>query len=121
MRGSYHLTDEDRRRFFRAMLEFTKPKVDSIDLVSTQLNVCNCKDLLEELDYNQECWETNGWEGEIFAKYTHETAPAIFLSADAYVGYLDLSWAGLDDGEDIDTEAFKQVMREKWGKYFPVI
>jgi hypothetical protein len=43
------------------------------------------------------------------------------LSADAYCGRLDISWVGVADGEDIDIDAFKEVLVEHWGKYFPVI
>ena len=121
MRGNYETTHQDRIRFFHALLELCKPQVDSVDLVSTQLSACNCADLLEELGYDQDSWETNGWEGEIWARYTHACAPTILLSADAYCGRLDISWAGIDDGEEIDIDAFKEVLIERWGKYFPVI
>jgi hypothetical protein len=121
MRGNYETTHQDRIRFFHALLELCKPQVDSVDLVSTQLSTCNCADLLEELGYDQDSWETVGWEGEIWAKYTHANAPAIHLSADAYCGRLDISWVGVADGEDIDIDAFKEVLVEHWGKYFPVI
>lgn len=121
MRGNYETTHQDRIRFFHALLELCKPQVDSVDLVSTQLSACNCADLLEELGYDQEFWETNGWEGEVWAKYIHVSAPAIRLSADAYCGRLDISWADVDDGKVIDKDAFTEVLVEHWGKYFPVI
>jgi hypothetical protein len=121
MRGNYETTHQDRIRFFHALLELRKPQVDSVDLVSTQLSACNCADLLKELGYDQDSWETVGWEGEIWAKYIHINAPAILLSADAYCGRLDIGWAGVDDGEVIDKDAFTEVLIECWGKYFPVI
>lgn len=121
MRGNYETTHQDRIRFFHALLELCKPQVDSVDLVSTQLSACNCADLLEELGYDQDYWETNGWEGEVWAKYIHVSAPAIRLSADAYCGRLDIGWAGIDDGEVIDKDAFTELLIECWGKYFPVI
>lgn len=121
MRGKYEATHQDRIKFFHALLELCKPNTDKVDLISTQLNLCNCVDLLEELKYSQDSWETHGWEGEIFAKFTHANAPTIFFSADAYCGDLTIGWSGIDDGEDIDIDAFKEVLVEHWGKYFPVI
>ena len=58
MRGEYQVTHEDRRRFFHALLELCQSQVDKVDLVSTQLCLCNCIDLLEELGYEQYEWET---------------------------------------------------------------
>lgn len=121
MRGIYQLTNDDRRKFFHAIQDFLKPGVETVDLISTQLSLCNCADLLGELEYEQESWETHGWEGEVWVEFSHPSAPSIYLSADAYVGNLDIIWKGYADGEEIDIEAFKKVMKEKWGKYFPVI
>lgn len=119
MRGNYEITHQDRIKFFHALLELCKPQVDSVDLVSTQLSICNCADLLEELGYDQGSWEINGWEGEIWATYTHTGAPKIFLSADAYCGRLDIGWTGAADDGVIDVEALKRLMKEHWGDYFP--
>ena len=121
MRGKYETTHQDRIKFFHALLELCKLQVDSVDLVSTQLSACNCADLLEELGYDQDSWEVHGWEGEVWATYTHTNAPTIYLSADAYCGGLDIGWAGAADDEVIDVEALKRLMKERWGKYFPVI
>lgn len=121
MRGEYQVTLEDRRRFFHALLELCQSQVDKVDLVGTQLCLSNCVDLLEELGYEQNEWETNGWEGEIWCEYTHAEAPSISFSADAYVGGLDVFWTAIDDEEEIEIEAFKNLMRKHWGKYFPAI
>ena len=121
MRGKYEVTHNDRIKFFHALLDLCKPQTDSVDLVSTQLSLCNCVDLIEELGYEKEEWETNGWEGEVWTRYTHINAPTIFFSADAYCGELTVGWTGVDDGEDIDVDAFKKVLAKHWGKYFPVI
>ena len=121
MRGIYTLTHDDRIKFFHSLLELCKDGVDNVDLVSTQLSLCNCADLLGELDYEQTSWDVNGWEGEVWAIFEHPTAPRLSLFAEAYDGGLEIWWTGVDDGEDINTESLKEVMREKWGKYFPII
>lgn len=121
MRGVYQVTDEDRRRFFHSLLELCKPKVDSVDLISTQLSLSNCTDLLEELGYEQDSWECHGWEGEIYCRFSHRSAPEISFSAEAYNGDLSMWWTDVDNGGEVDEEKLKEVMREKWGKYFPVI
>ena len=51
MRGKYEVTHNDRIKFFHALLDLCKPQTDSIDLISTQLSLCNCVDLIEELGY----------------------------------------------------------------------
>ena len=130
MRGNYRTTHEDRRKFFHGLCELCKNPTTWYDLVSTQLSMCNCVDLLEELGYDQEDWDVNGWEGDVWGHYAHtkyiddevvEDAPKIWVRAEAYSGSLDIGFSGMDDDEEIDTEALKELMRKHWGKYFPVI
>jgi hypothetical protein len=132
MRGNYQTTHEDRKKFFHGLCELCKNPTTWHDLVSTQLSMCNCVDLLEELGYDQEDWDVNGWEGDVWGHYCHtkwneetcqaiEDAPTIWVRAEAYSGSLDIGFSGIDDDKEIDTEALKELMREHWGKYFPVI
>ena len=130
MRGNYQTTDDDRRRFFHGLNQLCDNPEEWCDLVSTQLSMCSCIDLLEELGYEQEDWDVNGWEGDVWGHYNHtkyiedeivEDAPRIWVRAEAYSGSLDIGFSGMDDGIEIDTEALKELMRENWGKYFPVI
>jgi hypothetical protein len=87
----------------------------------------NCVELLGELGYEQEDWDVNGWEGDVWGHYIHyglddlEDAPKMWIRAEAYSGELSVGFSGMDDGEEIDTEALKELMRKHWGKYFPVI
>ena len=46
MRGNYNITDVDRIKFFHALLELCKDDSDGVDLISTQLSLSNCLDLL---------------------------------------------------------------------------
>ena len=121
MRGVYKITDEDRRRFFHSLLELCKNPREWQDLISTQLSMSNCDDLLEELGYERDEWEAHGWEGDVWGTCIHRTAPGITLRAEAYSGSLSIMFTGIDDEAEIDTEALKEAMREHWGKYFPVI
>ena len=130
MRGNYQTTDEDRRRLFHGLNQLCDNPEEWYDLVSTQLSMCNCIDLLEELGYEQEDWDVNGWEGDVWGHYSHtkyiedeivENAPRIWVRAEAYSGSLDIGFSGMDDGIEINTEALKELMRKHWGKYFPVI
>ena len=130
MRGNYQTTGEDRRRFFHGLNQLCDNPIEWCDLVSTQLSMCNCIDLLEELGYEQEDWDINGWEGDVWGHYNHtkyiedeivEDAPRIWVRAEAYSGSLDIGFSGMDDGIEIDVEALKELMRKHWGKYFPVI
>ena len=121
MRGDYKYTSEERRRFFGGLLELCNKPNEKIDLVSTQLSMCNCDDALQELGYERECCDINGWEGDMWWTFEHATAPSITVNAEAYNGGLDLMFSYIDDGEVPDVEALKELMIEKWGKYFPVI
>ena len=127
MRGEYFTTNEDRRRFFYGLNQLCDNPEEWCDLVSTQLSMCNCIDLLEELGYEQEDWDVNGWEGDVWGHYIHygldglEDAPKMWVRAEAYSGSLDIGFSGMDDGIEINTEALKELMRKHWGKYFPVI
>ena len=51
MRGNYFTTNEDRRRFFHRLSQLCDKPTEWCDLVSTQLSMYNCVDLLEELGY----------------------------------------------------------------------
>ena len=127
MRGNYFTTNEDRRRFFHRLSQLCDKPTEWCDLVSTQLSMYNCVDLLEELGYEQEDWDVNGWEGDVWGHYIHygldglKDAPKVWVRAEAYSGSLDIGFSGMDDGEEINTEALKELMRKHWGKYFPVI
>ena len=121
MRGKYIVTSEDRRKLFHSLCELCRSPFEQQDLISTQLSMCNCADLLEELGYNQEDLEVNGWEGELWGYYTHSTAPAIYVRAEAYDGSLTIGFSKADDDEKIDTDALKEVIRKYWGNYFPVV
>ena len=130
MRGNYCTTNEDRRRFFHGLNQLCDNPTKWCDLVGTQLSMCNCVDLLEELGYEQEDWDVNGWEGDVWGHYCHtkyvedvivEDAPGIWVRAEAYSGSLDIGFSGMDDGIEINVEALKELMRKYWGKYFPVI
>ena len=130
MRGNYQITHDDRRKFFHGLCELCEKPTEWLDLVSTQLSMCNCVDLLEELGYDQDDWDVNGWEGDTWGYYSHakyvkdevvEDAPRIWVRAEAYSGSLDIGFADMDDGKEIDTESLKELMRKHWGKYFPVI
>lgn len=121
MRGIYNITDVDRIKFFHALLKLCKDDSDGVDLISTQLSLSNCLDLLGELGYEPELNQTAGWEGETWWTCYHTSAPAISFNGSVFYGDLDMYWSDRDDDIEINIEAFKEIMREKWGRYFPVI
>lgn len=121
MRGDYKYTIEERRRVFWGLLELCRKPREKIDLVSTQLSLCNCDDALEELGYERGDCDINGWEGDMWWTFDHVTAPSITVTACGYTGSLEIMFTGIDDAEDPDTELLKEVMRNKWGKYFHMI
>lgn len=121
MRGVYTFTRYDRIKFFHSLLELCNKPKEKIDLISTQLSMCNCDDALDELGYERGECDINGWEGDMWWTFEHTAAPGITINAEAYNGSLDLMFTSIDDEEIPDVEALRELMREKWGKYFPVI
>ena len=121
MRGNYQTTNEDRRKFFHGIIELCKDNYDEVDLVSTQLSLCDCLELLQELGYEPELQNTCGWEGEVWWICERQDYPSISFYASAHYGELDMYWTWRDDDVDIDMEKVKELMRKHWGKYFPII
>ena len=119
MRGEYFTTSEDRRRFFHSINELCKDNVDEVDLMGTQLCLRDCLFLLDELGYVSGSWDVDAKEGEIWVTCYQEDMAYITLLSDAYLGRLKMFWSPEPTQEDIDK--LKELMRENWGKYFPVI
>ena len=77
-------------------------KTNILDITASNLNVSNCADFLEELGYEQDDIETNGWEAEAAYYYVHSYLPAITVSGSVYLGELSIYFTKIDD-EDIES------------------
>ena len=119
MRGEYYTSGEDRRRFFHALNEMCKEAVFEIDLISSQLCLRDCLELLDELEYVYSDWDVDGGEGEIWVTCYCNEMPYITVLSDGYLGRLKMYWS--DETTNADREKLKELMRKHWGKYFPVI
>ena len=118
MRGQYKFTEQDRREFYYGLLQLIKSPLEGVELSDTHLTLCNCEDALEELGYEREDCEIDGWEGDFWWYFYKDGAPTIRIGGDAYTARLDLSFRDADYGEEIDGGSLENVMREKWSKYF---
>ena len=119
MRGNYYTDSNDRRRFFHALNSFCQDDAIEVDLMSTQLCLRDCLFLLEELGFVSGEWDVDASEGEIWVTCYYEGMAYITLLSDGYLGRLKMFWSPEPTPEDIDK--LKELMRENWGKYFPVI
>ena len=119
MRGEYFTTNEDRRRFFHTLNDFCKDDVVEVDLIGTQLCLRDCLLLLDELDYVSEDWDVDVSEGEIWVTCYQDNMTNITLLSDGYLGRLKMFWS--PEPTQKDKDRLKELMRENWGKYFPVI
>ena len=117
MRGNYHTSHEERRRLFHALSQIWERKETDVDLVSTQLFLRDCHELLEELGYESGSWEYDG--EEIWITFYQEGCPNLTMMSDGYIGSLKLFYN--PDTDDADEEKIKELTRKHWGKYFPVI
>ena len=119
MRGEYFTTNEDRRRFFHALNDFCKEDAVEVDLMSSQLCLRDCLFLLDELGYVYSDWDVDAGEGEIWVTCYQEDMAYITLLSDGYLGRLKMFWS--PEPTQKDKDGLKELMRENWGKYFPVI
>jgi hypothetical protein len=117
MRGSYTTTHDDRRKFFHALLQICDRGESGVDLISSQLCLRDCVELIQELGYEPADWEYDS--EEIWVTCYQENCPILTLMSDGYLGSLKLFYN--PDADDADTEKIKELMRTHWGKYFPVI
>ena len=120
MRGEYKFHNQDRIAFWLACHDLCKSDEGRVELASTCLNLCNCEDALEELGYEREYNETNGWDMDFWWTFTAAGLPDIVVSGCGYTADLAIHFKGIDDGEEIDKAAFIERIQNKWGKYFPV-
>lgn len=117
MRGNYHTGHEERRRFFHALQQICDRSESSVDLVSSQLCLRDCVELMQELGYEPEDWTYDS--EEIWVTCYQENYPYFTLMSDGYLGSLKLFYN--PDANDAGEEKVKELMRKHWGKYFPVI
>ena len=120
MRGKYKYGDVERGQFKAALLELCRnfDTRDDVDLSTTILSLHDCDCLLEEIGYDRDDYEINGWEGDIWTRYCHrrEDAPILCVRACGYSGDLDLYFGDRYDEICINTEVLVEIIYEKWGK-----
>ena len=117
MRGNYHTSHEERRRFFHALEQICDRNETDVDLVGTQLSLRDCVELIQELGYEPADWEYDS--EEIWVTCYQEDCPYLTLMSDGYLGSLKLFY-NLEANE-ASVGKIKELMRKHWGKYFPVI
>lgn len=121
MRGEYVTTDNDRNRFYYHMLKFCRSNEDILNLTKLNLSLRDCDFLLGELGYEQNNWEVDSGEGEIWCSYIQQNMPKIIVVSDAYLGSLKLYWSDEQDNEggSLDnSELIINLMKECWGNIF---
>lgn len=119
MRGNYHTSHEERRRFFYELEKLCKDNTIEVDLIDTQLCLRDCLFLLDELGFVSSDWEVDAGEGEIWVTCYQDGMAYITLLSDGYLGRLKMFWSPEPTREDIDK--LKELMKKHWGKYFPTI
>ena len=120
MRGCYEINERDRRAFYHCLLLLMRKPNEWLDMESTQLCLANCDRLLQELGYERDNCDINGWEGDMWWYFSHPTIPDIdiVLNAEAYMGTLRMAFSGIEDDVEPDTAALDVLIQNKWKKYF---
>lgn len=119
MRGNYHTSHEERRRFFYELEKLCKGNTVEVDLIDTQLCLRDCLFLLDELGYVYSDWEVDAGEGEIWVTCYCDDMAYITLLSDGYLGRLKMFWS--PEPTQKDRDGLKELIKKHWGKYFPVI
>ena len=119
MRGTYQFTNQDRDRIFFALRDLINQRpYDSVSLVGANVSLCDCQDALEELGYEHEDCDNNGWEMDFWWTFEAVGLPAIMVGGCGYTGDLYIYFKDQDlENPDIDTEALRQRINERWEKY----
>lgn len=119
MRGTYQFTNQDRDRIFFALRDLTNQTTfEAVSLVGANVSLSDCQDALEELGYEHVDSDTNGWEMDFWWFFEEEGLPGLIVSGCGYNGDLYIYFKEQDEEKpNIDTEALKQRIRERWAKY----
>lgn len=82
MRGQWDLTQEEREKYIPYIRDCIKnmKKNKSISLNDTPLNPENMIDILTELGYVQNSFDSNGWEYDFWYTFVKEGERAIILA-----------------------------------------
>lgn len=118
MRGTYQFTNQDRDRIFLALKDLIAQPSVTISLVGANVSLSDCQDALEELGYEQENADNNGWEMDFWWTFEAVDLPAIIVGGCGYNGDLHVYFKDRDlENPNIDTEALIQRIKERWAKY----
>lgn len=118
MRGTYQFTNQDRDRIFLALKDLIDRPSDTISLVGANVSLSDCQDALEELGYEQENADNNGWEMDFWWTFESVDLPTIIVGGCGYNGDLHVYFKDRDlENPNIDTEALIKRIKERWTKY----
>ena len=119
MRGTYQFTNQDRDRIFFALRDLINQRpYDSVSLVDANVSLCDCQNALDELGYEYVDWDNNGWEMVFWKIFEAVGLPAIMVGGCGYTVDLYIYFKDKDlENPDIDTEALRQRINERWEKY----
>lgn len=88
MRGSYSLNTDEKKYWIGIFKEYFKfiHTIDEIDLSKFDLAPCHVKEILLELGFKEDSWDSNGWEQDTWYYFSDPTNkyPAIAMF---YCGY----------------------------------
>lgn len=122
MRGNYHSNNTDKYRFSVALKDLCKkPLKEVVNLIGTQLSLCDCENLLNELGYCVEDSEHNGWEMDFWWYFSHTTdinMPQIVVGGCGYTGDLWIAFTDRDKKDKEETEICTDLLMDmisaKW-------
>ena len=117
MRGNYHTSHEERKRFFQGLSSACGREEYDISLTNTNLCLRDCIELVQELGYEPADWDYDC--EEIWITCYQENCPNLTVMSDGYIGSLKLFYQPSKDPQA--AEKIIELMRKHWGKYFPVI
>jgi hypothetical protein len=96
-RGKYTVYDSNRIEMWEALKDLCLNKDLEIDISETNLSLCRCSEILEELGFDQDSTENYGWGMFFWWTFSHESFPSIVVHGYGYTGSLNIQFAEKDD------------------------
>ena len=120
MRGERRLCGGERHQLKLALMDMCEDDVVFVDLSMTHLNLANCDELLGQLGYVRDKFEVLSDECDIWVQYIHPKLPTLEVVACGYTAGLGISFEEDADVSREDKELLIRMMKNVWGRYYPV-
>jgi hypothetical protein len=98
--NQYQLDDIKKDTFVRIVRAFLREEIKDIDFTGSGINFYTLGEVLEELGYEKEDYDSNGWQLDLTVTYVKEDCENLILHGSAYVFEIQLAKNSHFEGEN---------------------